>query len=278
MTAPPTLTISEFGRRCGLSHKALRLYEVSGLLAPAEVDPTSGYRLYSPDQLDRARRISMLRQLDMPLAIVAEVLCGTDEEAVARLDRWWAGQEAALRERRGSLAYLRNKLLRAAEPVPLPDNVTLRQVPEIKLATLRRDVDQQALVPTASTAVQEIRDHLRCAGAAAQTQWWILFHGLVTPDSEAPIEVCVPFSGTVDPAGAIAIRIEPAHTEAVCTVNRDDCFYPRIMLAYDAVQSWVADTGRPTLGPPREIYFAEWCDIPGDAPFMHVAQPVGEAA
>ncbi len=29
------LTISEFGRRAGLSHKALRLYDVSGLLAPA---------------------------------------------------------------------------------------------------------------------------------------------------------------------------------------------------------------------------------------------------
>jgi DNA-binding transcriptional MerR regulator len=278
MTPPATLTISDFGRRCGLSHKALRLYDVSGLLAPAEVDPATGYRLYSPDQLDRARRISMLRQLDMPLAVVAEVLAGTDEEAVARLDRWWAGQEAAMRDRRGSLSYLRNKLLRAAEAVPLPDTVTLRQVPEMKLATLRRDVDQQALVPTSHSCVGEIRDHLRTAGAALGTEWWILFHGLVTPDSEAPIEVCVPFTGTVDPAAAITIRIEPAHTEAVCTVSRDDCFYPRIMLAYDAVESWVAGTGRPTLGPPREIYFAQWCDIPGDAPFMHVAQPIGQAA
>jgi hypothetical protein len=220
----------------------------------------------------------MLRQLDMPLAVVAEVLAGTDEEAVARLDRWWAGQEAAMRERRGTLWYLRNTLLRAAEPVPLPDTVTLRQVPQIKLATLRRDVDQQALVPTSHSCAGEIRDHLRSAGAVHGTEWWILFHGIVTPDSEAPIEVCVPFTGTVDPAGAIAIRIEPAHTEAVCTVSRDDCVYPRIMLAYDAVDSWVTGTARPTLGPSREIYFAEWRDIPGDAPFMHVAQPIGEAA
>src|SRR5262245_50183248 len=40
------LTISEFGRRTGLSHKALRLYDVSGLLPPAQVDPANGYRLY----------------------------------------------------------------------------------------------------------------------------------------------------------------------------------------------------------------------------------------
>ena len=61
------LTISEFGRRTGLSHKALRLYDVSGLLPPAQVDPANGYRLYDEEQLERARRISVMRQLDMPL-------------------------------------------------------------------------------------------------------------------------------------------------------------------------------------------------------------------
>jgi DNA-binding transcriptional MerR regulator len=270
-----TLTISEFGRACGLSHKALRLYDLSGLLPPAEVDPATGYRLYSADQLDRARRISLLRQLDMPLASVAEVLSGSDEEAVVRLDRWWAGQEASVRERRGTLAYLRNKLLRAAEPMTLPETVRLREVPDTKLAAVRYDVDQQSLVDTMTSGAQQIREHLRAAGARPSPESWVLYHGLVTPDSEAPIEVCVPFHGTVDPAGSMTIRIEPAHAEAACTVARDDCYYPRIMLAYDAVQSWVAGTGRPTQGPPREIYFAAWCDVAGDEPFVHVAQPVG---
>jgi DNA-binding transcriptional MerR regulator len=272
---PPTLTISEFGRRCGLSHKALRLYDLSGLLPPAQTDPVSGYRIYSPDQLDRARRISLLRQLDMPLATVAEVLAGSDEEAVARLDAWWATQEATMRDRRGSLAYLRALLLRAVEPgAQWSEAVGLREVPETKLASLRRDVDQQSLVETMQGSVREIREHLLADGARPTGEWWVIYHGLVTPDSEAPIEVCVPFTGTVDPAGSMVIRIEPAHAEAICTVARDDCYYPRVMLAYEAVESWVADTGRPTLGPPREVYFANWCDIAGDDPFMHVAQPV----
>jgi DNA-binding transcriptional MerR regulator len=273
---PATLTISEFGRRCGLSHKALRLYDLSGLLPPAHTEPVTGYRFYSPDQLDRARRISLLRQIGMPLATVAEVLVGTDEQVVARLDGWWAAQEATMRERRGSLAYLRAKLLRAAEPETPPEAVSLRQVPDTKLAAIRRDTDQQSLVDTMRGAAQEIRDHLRDSGAEPTGEWWVLYHGLVSPDSEAPIEICVPYTGTIDPAGPIATRVEPAHTEALCTVNRDDCYYPRIMRAYDAVESWVAGTGRPTQGPPREIYFAQWCDVAGDEPFAHVAQPVGE--
>lgn len=64
-TRQPTLTIGQFARRTGLSPKALRLYDLSGLLPPADVDPVNGYRRYTADQLERARRISLLRQLEM---------------------------------------------------------------------------------------------------------------------------------------------------------------------------------------------------------------------
>jgi hypothetical protein len=42
------MTIGEFSKRSRLSAKALRLYDELGLLLPAEVDPSSGYRLYAP--------------------------------------------------------------------------------------------------------------------------------------------------------------------------------------------------------------------------------------
>ncbi len=277
-TRRAVLTISEFGRRSGLSHKALRLYDLSGLLPPAEVDPASGYRLYSPDQLERARRISLLRQLDMPLATVAEVLAGSDEEAAHRLDRWWAEQEESMRTKRGSLAYLRAQLTRSEEASTAPLTVHLREVPETKVATICRDVDQPALVGTTRRSEAEIKEHLAAAGAEPAGEVWMLFHGLVTPDSEAPVEVCVPFTGTVDPAGPIVIRIEPAHTEAFCTVTRDECIYPRIMVAYDVVDGWVHRSGRPTLGSPREVYFVDWCEVEGTDPFCHIAQPIGPAS
>ena len=95
------LTVGEFGRRSGLSVKALRLYDLSGLLPPAEVDPVSGYRRYTAAQLDRARRISLLRQLDMPLAVVAEVLAGT---ATRPWSGWTAGGRRRRRRRRRAAA------------------------------------------------------------------------------------------------------------------------------------------------------------------------------
>ena len=46
--------------------KALRLYDAMGLLTPALVDDSSGYRFYTESQIERAKLIGLLRQLEMP--------------------------------------------------------------------------------------------------------------------------------------------------------------------------------------------------------------------
>ena len=61
------LTISEFARLVGLAPSALRFYDDCGLLPPAEVDATNGYRYYDPSQADRARLLRDLREIDLPL-------------------------------------------------------------------------------------------------------------------------------------------------------------------------------------------------------------------
>ncbi|GAA1572476.1 MerR family transcriptional regulator [Kribbella hippodromi] len=268
------LTISEFGRRTGLSHKALRLYDVSGLLTPAQVDPANGYRWYTEEQLERARRISVLRQLDMPLATITEVLAGTDEEALIRLDRWWAAEEATTAARRATLQYLRDRLARTGTPGLAPRPVRTRDVPATKIASIRAETDQQQLIGVIVSCTDEIMSYLHTAGATGTDGSWVIYHGAVTPDAQATVEVCVPFGGLVDPDGRIGIRVEPAHHEAYCTITMDECAYPRIMLAYDLVFDWVRANGLPDAGPPREVYFANCQSIPRDEPAVDIALPV----
>ena len=45
------LSIGEFAARTGLTPKALRLYDKRELLCPADMDPSTGYRRYSVDQV-----------------------------------------------------------------------------------------------------------------------------------------------------------------------------------------------------------------------------------
>src|SRR4051812_27516525 len=61
-------SIGEMARDSGLSVSALRFYDGAGVLAPAWVDPESGYRWYGPEQLEESQLLARLRRAGMPLA------------------------------------------------------------------------------------------------------------------------------------------------------------------------------------------------------------------
>lgn len=82
VTPGELMTIGAFAQQSGLTASALRFYADSALLAPAEVDAASGYRLYDPSQLERAILLRRLRAINMPLRAVDEVLAAGPDDAV----------------------------------------------------------------------------------------------------------------------------------------------------------------------------------------------------
>ena len=94
------MSIGRFARLSGLSVGTLRHYDEVGLLRPADVDGDTGYRRYRPKQLPQARAIRRLRELDLSLDQIREVLATGDldllREHRARLERTiWRHQRAA---------------------------------------------------------------------------------------------------------------------------------------------------------------------------------------
>ena len=86
------LTIGDFSRMTHLSVKALRHYHDVGLLEPAEIDRSSGYRFYVADQVPIAQVIRRFRDLGMPVDEVKSVLDAPDvrtrnQVIVAHLER-----------------------------------------------------------------------------------------------------------------------------------------------------------------------------------------------
>lgn len=67
-------SIGALARASGLSVSALRFYDAAGVLRPAEVDPTSGYRWYTAEQVTTARLVASLRRVSMPLTDISAVL------------------------------------------------------------------------------------------------------------------------------------------------------------------------------------------------------------
>jgi len=100
------LTIGAFSKASRLSPKALRLYDELGLVTPARVDPVSGYRLYAPAQLERARLVAWLRRLGMPLTRIRAVCDLPPEDAAQEVRAFWERVEAETAGRRELATFL----------------------------------------------------------------------------------------------------------------------------------------------------------------------------
>ncbi|GLY29323.1 MerR family transcriptional regulator [Kineosporia sp. NBRC 101731] len=70
--------VGEFSRLTHLSAKTLRHYHDVELLVPALIDPLTGYRHYTPDQIPDAQLIRRLRDVRMPVPHIRDVLTTTD--------------------------------------------------------------------------------------------------------------------------------------------------------------------------------------------------------
>jgi len=85
LVTDPLLTIGAFARAVGLSASALRYYDECGLLTPAEVDDTTGYRYYTPALSQQARLVAQLRELGVPIHVMKQVVTGSPEQGRAVL-------------------------------------------------------------------------------------------------------------------------------------------------------------------------------------------------
>ena len=123
------VSIGEFAQLGGVSPRTLRHYGDLGLVVPASVDPSTGYRSYELAQLSDLRRVLALRDLGVPLDQIGELL-KTGEVSIEqmrgmlRLRR--AEISAAIEEQQGQLRRVASYLdaLERGELMPTLDVVT----------------------------------------------------------------------------------------------------------------------------------------------------------
>lgn len=122
------MEIGRFSTVSGLSVTALRHYDDVGILKPASDDPQTAYRRYHPDQLGPARRICLLRGVDLPLEEIRAVLTADAEAEVADILH---GHRRRLAERAGRLEQMIATSAAYADrgvPAPTPEACRVVQV------------------------------------------------------------------------------------------------------------------------------------------------------
>jgi DNA-binding transcriptional MerR regulator len=217
------ISIGEFARRSRLSLKALRLYDERGVLVPSRVDQASGYRYYGTAQLDEARLVVMLRQLQLPLAEIKELLACDPADAAARIAEHWRDAEAAHDARRDLADYLVNRL---SGKRSVMYEVATREISERSLLCLKRNVDEQGAWALGKEFIAILRERPLPKMNGREGAMFTIYWGEVSADSDGPVEMCKPVPESDAKALAshypeLSLRTEPAHREAYVALPND---------------------------------------------------------
>jgi DNA-binding transcriptional MerR regulator len=230
------LPIGMFSRASLLSIKSLRAYHEAGILVPARVDPATGYRSYTIDQLADAAIIQRLRALDLPLEQVRQVVHARDPELTrAVLARHHDTMQSRLAETERIVAELQSG---HAPATYTP--VHVRTEERCDTVCVRGTVTPATFASWLDDAYATLNGLLERVGVAPSGPSAALYSAEITDDDVEPVEAFVPIAEPFPlPAGerTVSLGEVPAATVAVLVHAGD---YDTIGDTYRTLGAWVA--------------------------------------
>jgi DNA-binding transcriptional MerR regulator len=242
------LTIGDFSRMTHLSIKALRHYHDVGLLEPAEIDRSSGYRFYEADQVPIAQVIRRFRDLGMPVDEVKSVLNAPDittrnQVIVAHLER----MEDQLAQTQATVASLRAVLEAPTRPAP----VVYRTAGTTVTLAISENVKASDISEWWTDAFQTLRKVLDEGGVSRAGPDGCLYPNEIFELEEGEMVAFVPVTGHPIGAGRVQVYELPA-VELAIMVHPGS--YDDLDRTYGALGTYVAERAIGVEGPIREMY------------------------
>lgn len=247
------LKIGDFSKLSRVSIRMLRHYDEIGLVKPAEIDPYTGYRYYSENQLPIVGRITALKDMGFGLAVIHQMLNCYEDKAI--LEHYLRLKQAELQELSEQTVYRLRLLDTALERLRKDDetmkyDVTLKTFPERYAATVRTIIptyEQEGVLWNtlmSETAHMNLIPDDPCYCCA-------VFHDKEFKESDADVEVYKTVKGQYPDTEHVIFRTLPEVTVASATCQGS---YEHLSELYAAVAQWIVDNGYEFDGPMFNIY------------------------
>lgn len=219
-------TIGDFAGHGRVSIRMLRHYDAIGLLRPARVDRSSGYRFYEAAQLSRLNRIVALKDLGFTLQQVQTIL---DEDVSAqelrgmlRLRR--AELEAAIAEAASNLVQVEARLRSIESEGAMPqEDVVIKRLPALRLAELSgtaASFSPDAIGPLVNRLFDELCAQTAAAGITPVGPSTVYYETSETLGAEVVVHAGLPVAeGVADGPGFRVVTL-PAVEQAATIVHR----------------------------------------------------------
>ncbi|BAN03710.1 MerR family transcriptional regulator [Ilumatobacter coccineus] len=248
----PLMSIGMFSRASLVSVKALRSYHEQGLLVPDSVDPSSGYRSYRVSQLADAVIIKRLRDLDVPLRDIAEIVGARDPDVTKKVI---AEHEADMRRRLDEVTRIVDELQEAIDRPSLHTPVHVRDEAATHALAFSGFVDESDYATFLDGAYAALFAAVDMSGAIPTGSGSARYPAAVDTDQE-PVEAYVPIAAPIPiPSGVhdtgVVLTLIPA---ATCAVATHIGGYDTIGDTYRLLGAWVARHATSADLPVREHY------------------------
>ena len=256
-------SIGEFARLGTVSVRTLRHYDEIGLLPPAKVDPATGYRAYSAEQLQLLNRIVALKELGLSLAQARQLVDGiTLEELQGMLMLRRAQLEQELEEHRSQLLGVEARLRYIAREGAMPaDDIVVKKIPAMGVVTIAGPAPAfgpENIVPVVNRSAEQF-DQLGIRGLVKAAGPYMIFYEhdnytdvtvfLALPVAEHPAELPPPAQYLVLPEIEAAVAVRNGLAADI---------FPMV---YHDLLRWAEEHGYEAYGPGREIWVNEVDDI-----------------
>jgi DNA-binding transcriptional MerR regulator len=251
-----SLAIGDFSRATHLTVKTLRHYHETGVLEPAQVDPQTGYRRYTTEQIQVAQIIRRFRDLDMPLNDIRAVLSAPDVQArnkliAAHLRRL----ENDLARTQTVVASLRDLL---EHPTPATD-VRHRTVGPATVAAISEVVDIKDALSWFVGAFGELHGALAAQHIVATGSTGGVFSNALFSQARGEATLFIPCDVKVRSVGRVVPLVVPG-VELATLVHKGS--HDNVDLAYGALATYVTRHALAVEGPLREYYLVGPQDTP----------------
>ena len=255
------MAIGDFSQATHLSVKTLRYYHRVGLLEPAEVDPTTGHRRYTTEQIASAQVIRRFRALDMPVDDIRAVMGAPDVGTRADLIADHLVRIEDMLELTQQAAASLRELIRppAGEAPATFEHRTLAPVPAAAITAV---IDIEDASPWFQGAFGEIYATMAAQRIAPSGPGGGIYANDLFAFERGEAMVFVPAAGRVRPTGRVEAVTVPG-AELAMTIHAG-C-HADIDRAYGRLGAYVADHALAVNGPIREYYLTGSHDTPDEA-------------
>lgn len=240
-----------------MSVKMLRHYHQIGLLQPAAINPDTGYRSYTADQIPTAQLIRRFRELQMPLERIRDVLAAPDPPTrnaliASHLD----ALQISLSQTQSAVASLQN-LLDGPEDQARP--VSHTNVAATPAASISEIVEIDGLGLWLRGALGELRATLTAQDVVVTGSAGGIYDDDLFANERGQGTVFIPCVGELQAVGRVRFTVIPAAELATVTHHGS---IEGLDLAYGALAAHVARHELGVAGPIREYYRVTDIDTP----------------